>query len=80
MVRELGVLYKMGLSAGNFRENKNMFLYTCEGKKINIHRMFPKGWTNSKCLYSAIYLIWDPQDWRGAGLLNILFVVKQYLY
>ena len=34
-------------------------------------------WTKSMCLYNRIYLIWHPQDWRGAKLLNIPFV-KQY--
>ena len=50
-------LYKMGLSASNFREDENTFVYPCGGEKIHIHWMFPKGWTNSKCLYSGIYLI-----------------------
>jgi hypothetical protein len=38
----------------------------------------PKRWTNSNFLYSIIYLIWHPQNWRGARLLNILFI-KQHL-
>jgi hypothetical protein len=63
-------LYKMGWSAWNCREDENIFLYPCR-KKIYIHRMFPKGWTNSECSYIGIYLISHPQDWRGAGLLNI---------
>ena len=33
--------------------------------------MFPKGWSNSNCLYSRMYVIWYAQDWRGAGLLSI---------
>ena len=36
--------------------------------KTLIHRMFPKGWSNSNCLYSRMNLIWYAQDWRGAGL------------
>ena len=61
-------------------EKMKIHSYIHVGKKICIYWMFPKGCTNSKCLYSGIYLIWDPQGWRGARLLNISFVVKQYLY
>ena len=57
MVCGLEVPYKMGLSAGNCREGENTFLYPCGGGEIHINWMFPKGWTNSKCLYSGIYLI-----------------------
>jgi hypothetical protein len=47
------------------------------GKKIHIHQMFPNAWSNSNYLYSRIYLMWHQQDWRGAGLLNFPFVIKQ---
>ena len=40
--------------------------------KIHNYRIFPKCCSIMKCLYSRIYLIWHPQDWRGAGLINIL--------
>jgi len=59
-------------------EKMKIYSYIHVGKS-HIHQMFPKGRTNSKCLYSRIYLIWHPQDWRGAGLLNIP-CVKQYLF
>ena len=48
-------------------------------RNIFICRMFPEGWTDFKCLYSRIYLIWHPKDWRGATELSIPFI-KQYLY
>ena len=31
-------------------------------------------------LCSGISLIWHPQNWRGARLLNIPFVINHYLY
>ena len=71
-------LYKMGLyvSTRNCRDDENIFLYPCR-KKFHIHHTRHKGCTNSNCLYTRIYLIWHPQDWRGAGLLNFPFVFIQ---
>jgi hypothetical protein len=59
-------------------EKMKIYSYIRVGK-IHMHRMFPKGWTNSKGLHSGIYLIWHPHDWKGAVLLNVPFI-KQHLY
>ena len=56
-----------------------MYLSACR-KTFFSCRIFHKDWTNSKCLYSRIYLIWHPLDWRDAGLLNIPSVVREYLH
>jgi hypothetical protein len=69
-------LYQMVWSASNCRIDENIFFHV---GKIHIHRIFTRGWTNSKCLYGRIYLIWHPQNWKVAQLLNIQFI-KQYLY
>jgi hypothetical protein len=68
----------MGLSASNYTEDENIFLYPYRNK-IVIHRLFPKSWTDFKCLYNRIYLIWHPQNWRGAAVFTIPFN-KQCLY
>jgi hypothetical protein len=47
--------------------------------KILIRRMFQTGWDDFKCLCSGISLIWQPHDWKVAGLLNVPFI-KQHLY
>jgi hypothetical protein len=60
------------LSVSNCREDENILLFPCGKKAISTR-------TNSMWLYSRMYLIWHPQDWRGAGSLNIPFV-KQYLW
>jgi len=39
--------------------------------KFHIHGMFPRVWINSKFLYSTIYLISLPQNWRGVWWLNV---------
>jgi len=47
--------------------------------KILTLRMFQTGWDYFKCLCSIISSIWQPHDWKGAGLLNVPFI-KQHLY
>jgi len=59
-------------------EKMKIYSYIHVGK-IYIHRIFPEAWTNSKGLYSRIYLIWHQLDWKGAVLLNVPFI-KQHLY
>jgi len=62
---------KVGL--GVIAEKMKIYSYIHVGK-VHIHRMFPKGWTNSKGLYGRIYLICHPHAWKGAGLLNVPFI------
>ena len=69
-------ILKKGRSVSNCREYENM-LSPCR-KKIHIFRMFSKGWTDFKCLYRRIYLIWHTKDWRCATELSIPFII-QYL-
>jgi hypothetical protein len=72
-------LYPKGLSAWDCRNNENPFLYPCRKQSIFTEYFLIVGPIPSPCTVELI-LSGTHRTGEFFGLINILFVMKQYLY